>query len=282
MYICISIYRDVYYIYVPGHARAHTRLYTGAGPDHFERLSDCVAAPAMPSASAYRQRLLQAPHSVHSRRSRWRRRRHRRTPCLSSGTRRRLSRRRRPSAQTETQSNPMASPNGARFNGPSARRTPRSSIPVRSARFHPPAAASCTVPLQYPCSTPAVPLQYRQYAPIASTLPSDRRPRPVVCINLPSPTRRRVCRRAAARRKDCAPIACGRAEGVTETTEYRYSTAAVPLRYRSRAGGRKAWPRQRSTATVPLQYPHGANRARGRAEGVARDNGRNGRAGMRR
>ena len=65
MYICISIYRDVYYVYVPGHARAHTRLYTGAGPDHFERLSDCVAAPAaMPFANAYRQRLLQAPHSV--------------------------------------------------------------------------------------------------------------------------------------------------------------------------------------------------------------------------
>ena len=35
--------------------RAHTRLYAGAGPDHFERLSDCAAAPAMPSASAYRQ-----------------------------------------------------------------------------------------------------------------------------------------------------------------------------------------------------------------------------------
>ena len=161
----------------------------------------------------------------------------------------------------------MASPNGARFNGPSARRTPRSSIPVRSARFHPPAAASCTVPLQYPCSTPAVPLQYRQYAPIASTLPSDRRPRPVVCINLPSPTRRRVCRRAAARRKDCAPIACGRAEGVAETTEYRYSTAAVPLRYRSRAGGRKAWPRQRPQrarrdAEVTPSHPTLAARAR--------------------
>ena len=172
MYICISIYRDVYYVYVPGRARAHTRLYAGAGPDHFERLSDGVAAPATPSASVYRQRLLQAPHSVHSRRSRWRRRRHRRTPCLSSGTRRRLSRRRRPSAQTETQSNPMASPNGARFNGPSARRTPRSSIPVRSARFHPPAAASCTVPLQYPCSTASTLRSLPPSHPIAGPGPS--------------------------------------------------------------------------------------------------------------
>ena len=57
MYICISIYREIYYIY--------TRTRAGAGPDHFERLSDCVAAPAaMPFANAYRQRLLQAPHSV--------------------------------------------------------------------------------------------------------------------------------------------------------------------------------------------------------------------------
>jgi hypothetical protein len=40
MYIYISIYRDVYYIYVPGHARAraHTRLYTGAGPDDLSLL----------------------------------------------------------------------------------------------------------------------------------------------------------------------------------------------------------------------------------------------------
>ena len=55
----------MYTMYMYPDTRTHTRLYTGAGPDHFERLSDCVAAPAaMPFASAYRQRLLQAPHSV--------------------------------------------------------------------------------------------------------------------------------------------------------------------------------------------------------------------------
>ena len=54
----------MYTMYMYPDTRTHTRLYTGAGPDHFERLSDGVAAPAMPSASACRQRLLQAPHSV--------------------------------------------------------------------------------------------------------------------------------------------------------------------------------------------------------------------------
>ncbi len=47
----------MYAMYMYPDTRAHTRLYTRAGPDadHFERLSDCAAAPATPSASAYRQ-----------------------------------------------------------------------------------------------------------------------------------------------------------------------------------------------------------------------------------
>jgi hypothetical protein len=71
MYICISIYREIYYIY--------TRTRAGAGPDGFERLSvlrrrctgDAVRQRLRPNVS-----LLRAPHSVHVRRARVRPRRH--------------------------------------------------------------------------------------------------------------------------------------------------------------------------------------------------------------
>ena len=57
MYICISIYRDAYYVYVPGRARAHTHDCTQAqAPTTSSGSPDGAAAPAaMPSANAYRQ-----------------------------------------------------------------------------------------------------------------------------------------------------------------------------------------------------------------------------------